>query len=165
MKQFPDIISQNLNSAKGRFPGDFTARWNILLVGFLMEHQRNMESWLPYVQQWEETLDSCKYYEMPVLPPFDFTSRASIFLSMRWYIGDVDRRERTFATYTDIRDFLRATGTSSQVQSRIMLVDSAGAIHINAPGSASDNLVELFNRKFGLISQDIWTPGKSSSGR
>ncbi len=158
MRRFPDLISQNLRSGKGSFPRGFSSRWNVVLTGFLMEHQTSIETWIPHVQRWQSEFPSFSYYEMPVLPPFDFASRASIHLSLKWYMGDSRRREQMYPVFTDVRDFMRATNTPNQAQSRTFLLDSRGNILINAPGPARENLLELFERKFTQADEDIWRP-------
>ncbi len=161
MQRFPELIGQNLHSEKAVFPADFSGHWNVVLTGFLMEHQQIIDSWLPVVQRWEAELPSFSYYEVPVLPAFDFASRASIHLSLNWYIADPARKSRTYPIFTDVAAFLRATKTPSQVQSRTFLLDSRGNILVNAPGPARDNLVELMERKFTRADEDIWRPQRS----
>lgn len=121
-----------------------------------MEHQHDIAQWIPRLEEWEERIPFFEYIEMPVMPRFDFTSRASIFLSMRWFIPEKRRRRRTYPIYTEMRDFLMATNTPSQVQARAMLVDNRGQIHINAPGSPSENIIELFERRMGTETREIW---------
>jgi hypothetical protein len=158
MRRFPELISQNLNSEKAVFPRDFRSRWNIVLTGFLMEHQSAIESWIPHVQRWEAEFPSFSFFEIPVLPPFDFSSRVSVHLSLKWYLEDGLRRSRMYPVFTDVGAFLRATNSPNQAQNRIFLLDSRGNIMVNAPGPARENLVELFERKFTQADEDIWRP-------
>lgn len=159
MMRFPELIGQNLNSEKGVFPGDFSSQWTVVLTGFLMEHQATIQTWIPHLRRWEQEYPSLRYYEMPILPAFDFASRVSIHLSMRWYISDRERRERTYPVFTDVGSFLKATNTPGQVRARTFLLDSRGNILINAPGPARPNMVELFERKFGPVQEELWRPG------
>jgi hypothetical protein len=63
---FPEVSGKNLKRKKYRFPQDFPAPLNIVLMAFQRYQQLEINTWLPFVGQLDSEYEDLTYLEFPL---------------------------------------------------------------------------------------------------
>lgn len=98
---FPRLEAPNLNKQKVRFPEGLAGERNVLLLGFLRNHQDDIDTWLPALPALTERYPGLAYYELPVIDQSNFVFRWILRVDMRAGIPDEQQRSRTVTLHLD----------------------------------------------------------------
>ena len=134
---FPVVSGYNLNRQEYIFPQDFVAEYYLVIVPFKQDQQRNVNTWIPVVQEIEATNPQFAYYELPTIYEMSLISRTFLNEGMRAGIPDQTARERTVTLYLDKEIFKSALDIPSEDQIYLFLVDRNGEIFWRETGSYS----------------------------
>ena len=115
---FPEARGSNLNDKAYQLPGDFEAEWNLVLLGYLKEHQGEVNTWLAVAPDLEERFEFLRTYELPTLEALTEAKRDRLDGMMKAEIRNSDTRDRTITLYLDRPAFLEA-----------LHIDTTDAIH------------------------------------
>ena len=108
--KFPIINGSNLQRKKLKLPEYFQGKFNLVFIAFQQWQQSQVDSWLPFAQQLENTYDGLYYYELPTIRRLNLFSRTFINEGMRAGIPNPKARERTITLYVDKHEFFTALG-------------------------------------------------------
>lgn len=139
---FPAVSGYNLQREEYQFPEDFTGRWNLLIVPFKREQQRDVNTWVPALQRLEQEFPGFIYYELPTIYSLPALSRTFINEGMRAGIPDQTARERTITLYLDKDRFKEAVGIDSEQVIHLLLVDQKGQILWRAQGAFLEEILD-----------------------
>lgn len=141
---FPTVSGSNLQREEFQFPRDFSGEWNLVVIPFQREQQRDVNTWIPAFQELERQYPGFIYYELPTIYRLPSLSRTFINEGMRAGIPDSKARERTITLYLDKDRFKHVLGIESEDMIHLLLVDRLGRILWRSNGAYSaDVLAEL----------------------
>jgi len=139
---FPAVSGYNLQREEYQFPEDFAGRWNLLIVPFKREQQRDVNTWVPALQRLERDYPGFIYYELPIIYSLPALSRTFINEGMRAGIPDQTARERTITLYLDKDRFKDAVGIDSERVIHLLLVDQDGQLLWRSRGAYSEETLD-----------------------
>lgn len=135
---FPRLEASNLNKQKVRFPEGLTGERNVLLLGFLREHQDDIDTWLAPLPALMSRHADVAYYELPVIDRSNFFFRWILRTGMRAGIPDKQQRARTVTLHLDKKKFRDALQVESEETIRLLVINKAGAVLWRTQGRADE---------------------------
>jgi hypothetical protein len=132
--QFPAVTGSNLQRKKLNLPQDFEGQQNLVLIAFQQWQQSQVDTWLPFARQLEETHPGVRYYELPTIRRLNALSRTFVNEGMRAGIPDPVARERTITLYLDKNAFRQALQLPGEDDIYVLLLDSQGTVLWQAEG-------------------------------
>lgn len=133
--QFPTVTGSNLQRQKLSLPKDLQGQFNLVLIAFQRWQQSQVDTWLPFARQLEETHPGVRYYELPTIRPLNVLARTFIDQGMRSGIPDPVARERTITLYLDKHAFRQALQLPHEDHIYALLLDRQGQILWRAEGA------------------------------
>ena len=121
--RFPTLTTKDLNGNRRHLPDDFKGDINLLLIAYLRQHQDDVDTWVPRLEELEAQHPSFRYYELPVVAPLSRLGRMSLDFGMRAGIPDPDTRERTLTLYVDRAEFRRSLDIPTEDTIALVLLD------------------------------------------
>ena len=125
---FPAAEGVNLQRQRVLLPSGLPGDLNILIIAFQRWQQAMIESWVPFVEELEQTHPGVRYYELPTLEGRDSLSRTLINEGMRAGIRDVRARQRTITLYVDRAAFRSALDLPDESTIYVLLVNRRGRV-------------------------------------
>ena len=126
--RFPTVTSENLEGRTLTLPADFSGDRNVVFVAFLMQQQKDVDTWSPWLRQTLPKHPGSDFYEIPTIQRMVAPMRWVINRGMRGGIPDRAVRERTVTLYIDKAPFKAALGITAESAIHVLLVDRAGRI-------------------------------------
>ena len=133
--RFPAVTGSNLQRQKLSLPQDFRGELNLVLIAFQQWQQAQVDTWIPFVRQLEESHSGVRYYELPTIQRRSVLSRTLINEGMRAGIPDPVARERTITLYVDKRAFREALELPGEDDIHVILLDRQGRVRWRAEGA------------------------------
>ena len=137
--RFPRLTASNLEKRTFTLPDDFEGSRNLLLVAFQREQQKQVDTWLREMRQFEELDSEFRYYELPTIQSTNRLVRWFIDTGMRRGIPDQKARSRTITLYIDKQPFLKALGIADENRIYCFLVNRSGQVLWRAEGEFDDS--------------------------
>ena len=137
--KFPRLIASNLEKRTFTLPGEFEGSRNLLLVAFQREQQKQVDTWLREMRQFEELDPEFRYYELPTIQSPNRLVRWFIDTGMRRGIPDQKAWSRTITLYIDKKPFLKALGIIDETRIYCFLVNRSGQVLWRAEGEFDDS--------------------------
>jgi len=125
---FPAAEGVNLQRQRVLLPSGLPGDLNILIIAFQRWQQAMIESWVPFVEELEQTHSGVRYYELPTLESRDSLSRTLINEGMRAGIPDARSRQRTITLYVDRAAFRSALDLPDESTIYVLLVNRRGRV-------------------------------------
>jgi hypothetical protein len=132
--RFPSVTGSNLHRQKLTLPGDLQGDHNLVLIAFQQWQQAQVDTWIPFAQQLEETHDGVRYYELPTIRRLNALARTFVNEGMRAGIPDLVARERTITLYLDKTAFRRDLQLPGEDNIHVLLLDGQGTVLWQAEG-------------------------------
>ena len=136
--QFPAVTGSNLQRKKLNLPQDFEGQHNLVLIAFQQWQQSQVDTWLPFARQLEETHPGVRYYELPTIRRLNALSRTFVNEGMRAGIPDPVARERTITIYLDKLAFRQALQLPGEDDIHVLLLDRQGRVLWRAEGAFTE---------------------------
>ena len=133
--QFPAVTGSNLQRQKLNLPQDFQGERNLVLIAFQQWQQSQVDTWIPFARQLEETDPELRYYELPTIQRRNALARTLLNEGMRAGIPDQVARERTITLYLDKRAFREALQLPDEDDIHVLLLDRQGRVLWRAEGA------------------------------
>ena len=133
--KFPGVTGSNLQRQKLKLPQDFQGELNLVLIAFQQWQQTQVDTWIPFARQLEETHSAVRYYELPTIQRLNVLARTFINEGMRAGIPDPVARERTITLYLDKKTFREALQLSREDDIYVLLLDRQGQVLWRAEGA------------------------------
>jgi len=143
---FPSIKASDLNKQDVQLPRGLKGEWNLVLIGFLREHQNDIDTWLPSLPALVQSHPKLSYYELPVIERTNFMLRWVIATGMRGGIPDKAQRARTITLYVDKKKFRDALGIAAEDRIYVLLVNKAGEVMWRSEGTASGDKLQSLEK-------------------
>jgi len=132
--QFPTVSGSNLQRKKLTLPQDFQGELNLVLIAFQRWQQSQVDAWIPFARQLEETHPALRYYELPTIQRLNALARTVVNEGMRAGIPDPVARERTITLYLDKKTFRQALQFPHEDDIYVLLLDRQGQVLWRAEG-------------------------------
>jgi hypothetical protein len=133
--QLPAVSGSNLQRERLNLPEDLEGQRNLVLIAFQQWHQRQVDTWIPFARQMEETYPAVRYYELPTIQRLNALARTFINEGMRAGIPDPVARERTITLYVDKGAFRAALDLPDEDNIYVLLLDRQGRVLWRAEGA------------------------------
>jgi hypothetical protein len=133
--RFPATSGSNLDRKRIALPQEFEGELNLVFVAFQQWQQVQVDSWIPFARQLEETCPDVRYYELPVIRRLNVVARTFINEGMRAGIPDPVARERTITLYLDKDEFRKALDLPREDDMYALLLDRQGTVLWRAEGA------------------------------
>lgn len=134
---FPAVKGESLNKRKFDIPAGLDAPFNILLVAFYQQQQRDVDTWIPTAKALAADHANVEYYELPTISSSWGVMRGWVDGGMRSGIPAFASRERTITVYTDTEKFRSQAGISDPKKIWVGIVDREGKVYWSARGPAT----------------------------
>ena len=126
--KFPSVTGTNLLREHLSLPQDFKGEYNLLFVPFQQWQQMEVNSWLDFTSQLEQTFPGLAHYELPTIQKRSSISQWFINEGMRAGIPDSQTRAQTVTMYIDKAAFRQALEISDEQHITLLLTDAEGEI-------------------------------------
>jgi hypothetical protein len=126
--RFPTVTGSNLQRQKLTLPQDFQGEHNLVFIAFQQWQQSQVDTWIPFAKQLEESQPEVRYYELPTIQQRNALARTFINEGMRAGIPDRIARERTITLYLDKVAFRQALQLPGEDDIYVLLVDRQGQV-------------------------------------
>jgi hypothetical protein len=133
--QFPAVTGSNLQRKKLNLPQDFKGELNLVLIAFQQWQQTQVDTWIPFARQLEETHPGVRYYELPTIQRLNVVARTFINEGMRAGLPNPIVRERTITLYLDKDEFRQALQLPHEDDIHVLLLDRQGQVRWRAEGA------------------------------
>jgi hypothetical protein len=133
--QFPAVTGSNLQRKQLNLPQDFQGELNLVLIAFQQWQQNQVDTWIPFARQLEETHPGVCYYELPTIQRLNVVARTFINEGMRAGLPDPIVRERTVTLYLDKHEFRQALELPHEDNIFVLLLDRQGQVLWRAEGA------------------------------
>lgn len=135
---FPVVSGYNLNRQELEFPRDFDGELNFVIVAFQQNQQLSVNTWIPFAQEIEATIQGFIYYELPTIYEMPSLSRTFINEGMRAGIPDQTARERTVTLYLEKEAFKSALDIPNENSIYLFIVDRDGNLYWRSVGDYTE---------------------------
>ena len=135
LAQFPGVTGSNLQRRELELPQGFQGELNLVLIAFQQWQQTQVDTWIPFARQLEETHSGVRYYELPTIRRLNVLARTFINEGMRAGISDPVARERTITLYVDKETFRESLQLSREDDIHVLLLDRHGHVLWRAEGA------------------------------
>jgi hypothetical protein len=126
--RFPSLQARNLEGVVLDLPEAFAGDPSIVIVAFMRHQQREVDSWLPWLDGLHQRLPGLEVYELPAIKRRWLPARSFIDGGMRAGIPDLETRQRTLTAYTDTGALSRALRIDSTSAIALFAVSPEGVI-------------------------------------
>jgi len=133
--RFPAVEAENLAKRPVKLPRDFAGQHNLVLIAFQRQQQKDVDTWLNHMKQFEDADPALRYYELPTISRLNPVARWFIDNGMRGGIPSQQQRERTITLYLDKGPFRAALGIADENQIYALLLDHDGNILWRSEGT------------------------------
>ena len=133
--QFPEVTGSNLQRKKPALPQDFQGELNLVMIAFQQWQQTQVDTWIPFARQLEETYSGVRYYELPTIQQLNALARTFVNEGMRAGIPNPVARERTITHYLDKDEFRQALQLPHEDDIYVLLLDRQGQVLWRAEGA------------------------------
>jgi hypothetical protein len=152
--QFPNVTGSNLHRRKVTFPQDLQGELNLVLIAFQQWQQTQVDTWIPFVRQLEETYPGVRYYELPTIQRLNVLARTFINEGMRAGLPDPLVRERTITLYLDKDEFRQALQLPHEDHIYVLLLDRRGQVLWQAEGDFAPEKGESLAERLQMWRED-----------
>ncbi len=136
---FPAVATESLAGKKYALPQDFEGDRNLVLIAFERDQQKNVDTWLHQIKQFEQLDSGLRVYELPTISRLDPFRRWFINTGMRRGIPDQSARARTLTLYLDKSSFKTSLKIDGEKTIYALLVNRAGQVLWRAEGDYDDS--------------------------
>ena len=126
--QFPEVTGSSLQRKKLSLPRDFQGKLNLVFIAFQRWQQSQVDTWIPFARELEETHSGLRYYELPTIKRLNVLARTFINEGLRAGIPDPTARERTITLYLDKNTFREALQLPHEGHIYVLLLDHQGRV-------------------------------------
>ena len=125
---FPRVRARNLEGVDVELPDGFAGDRNIVVVAFQRQHQRLVDSWVPWFDEQATDDPALRFYELPTIGRIWAPARNFIDGGMAAAIRDPVILRRTLTIYGDVNRVTRPLGIDDRSTITVLLVDASGHV-------------------------------------
>ena len=134
---FPTVHARDLQGREVTIPGAFEGRVNVVLVAFRRDHQRLVDSWVPWLEARAEAQPDFRFYEIPTIGRLWAPFRNVIDGGMAAAIKVPHILARTLTVYGDVSRITTPLSIDDRSTIALFVVDGDGTVLWSGKGSFS----------------------------
>lgn len=146
---FPRYRSKNLNRQTVTVPDSLEGDPRLLIAAFEQWQQKLVDSWIPALDELEDTIPGFRYYELPVVGERSRAFRFMLDNGMRAGIPSTTARGRTITIYSSVKEFCDALRIPSTKTIWLYLIAREGAVTWEASGGCDEQTEQGLRRLLG----------------
>ena len=158
--KFPQVSGFNLMRERLSLPEDFKGQYNLLFVPFQRWQQMEVDSWLDFTAQLEQSLPGLAHYELPTIQKMMSVSQWFINEGMRAGIPNAKTRAQTITLYIDKDTFRQALNISDEQHITLVLTGADGEIIWRERGAYSPEKGASLTQTLQAIMTDLNIPAQ-----
>jgi hypothetical protein len=137
---FPRLLARNLEGLEVELPDAFDGDLNVVAIAFRREHQRLVDSWVPWFDQHVAARPGLRFYEVPTIGRIWAPMRNFIDGAMASAIREPVILRRTLTVYGDVSRMTTPLGIDDRSTIAVVLVDNSGHVLWLGRGGFSEPL-------------------------
>lgn len=137
-RHFPTVLARNLHGVDVELPGGFAGERNVVIVAFQRDHQRLVDSWVPWLEERAAADPGLRFYEIPTIGRIWAPVRNFIDGGMARSIKVPEVLSRTLTVYGDVNRVAGPLGIDDRGTITVLLVDADGVVRWSAAGGFDD---------------------------
>ncbi len=155
---FPRVEAENLDGVTYRLPGDFTGRYNIVLLAFDTRQQRDVDRWVQAMDDLFSGGPGLQTYQVTVAGRQNAIGRFFIDRQIRSGEPEAESRRRAFTVFEPQSTFLKSLNLPSSRRVYVLVVSQQGTVLHREDGVVNErklrNLASALNTAIrgGLLS-------------
>ena len=130
----PAVSGFDLDGARLDIPDDLGPGPTVAIVAYQRHHQRDVDTWLPFLTGLEERVPGLRVFEFPTVRPMGVAGQEWLDGVMRAGIPDPAARRRTVTLYVDVAAFNAAIGLPGADRVHVLVLDGDGRVTWRAEG-------------------------------
>ena len=138
-EEFPKVAGINLEGEQIVLPAGFKGARNLVAIGFVEEHQVDIDTWIAVADALAEKNPDFRFYEVPAIYEVNAAYRLWINNGMRRGIPAPAARARTVTIYVDRAKFTNALAIPDTDSIHVLLLNSEGRVLWRAAGPATED--------------------------
>lgn len=138
-ERFPELQGKSLFGDDITLPDGFEGEINLVSMGFVQGHQRDINGWIDLVPELTQSFPTLRFYEVPVIYEAGPLFRWWLNNGMRIGVVEDVARRRTITVYTDRAAFSQSINLASLDEIHTLLLDSEGRILWRQDGPPTKN--------------------------
>jgi hypothetical protein len=131
---FPRIRARNLEGLDVDLPDGFVGEHNVVAIAFQRQHQRLVDSWVPWFEERAAADPGLRFYELPTIGRIWAPVRNFIDGGMAAAIREPVILRRTLTIYGDVNRVTGPLGIDDRSTIALLLVDGSGNVHWRGTG-------------------------------
>jgi hypothetical protein len=141
-RAFPQVRARNLEGVDVDLPDGFVGDRNVVVVAFHRNHQRLVDSWVPWFDEQAAVDPGLRFYELPTIGRIWAPVRNLIDGGMAAAIRDPVILQRTLTIYGDVNRVTRPLGIDDRSTITVLLVDRDSQVRWHESGGFAAPLAE-----------------------
>jgi hypothetical protein len=137
---FPQLQARNLEGVEVALPAGFAGERNLVVIAFRRDHQRLVDSWVPWFEQQAAADPGLRFYEIPTIGRVWAPVRNFIDGGMASAIREPVILQRTLTVYGDVNRVTRPLGIENRSTVAVLLVDASGNVCWRGSGEFTEPL-------------------------
>jgi hypothetical protein len=129
-----------------KLPQDFAGARNLVLIAFQRQQQKDVDTWLHEMKQFEAIDSALHYYELPTMPAFNPVTRWFIDNGIRSGFPLQPERDRIITLYVDKVRFRAALGVPDESRIYVLLLDRQGNVVWRTEGTFDESKANSLKR-------------------
>jgi hypothetical protein len=139
---FPTLRAENLLGEAFAIPDELPGEVRLVFVAFQQRQQSIVNTWLAVADAIEADYPGLRYFELPTIATPYRLMKGFIDNGMRSGIPSDEARARTITVFTNVGDFVEATGLPGTDDIAVFLLDAEGRIRFTELGPRTDEKEE-----------------------
>ena len=135
--RFPAIAGEALDGTPFASPRDLAVGRTVVMVGFVLEHKAELESWVPFIDKLVRSRSDVRARLFIALGTPKLLRRP-IVAAMKAAVPAPEQRASTIPLFVDVEAFARSLGISDRTHLTLLLVEPDGRITWRGSGPFSD---------------------------
>jgi len=134
--RFPAVAGEALDGTKFTAPRDLAVGRTVAMIGFVLEHRPELESWVPYIDALVRSRSDIRARLFIGLGTPKWLRRG-ILTAMKAAVTAPELRASTIPVFVDVEAFARSLGISDRAHLTVLLVEPDGRITWRGSGPFS----------------------------
>jgi hypothetical protein len=135
--RFPAVTGEALDGTRFSAPRDLAVGRTVAMVGFVLEHKPELESWVPYIDELVRSRSDVRARLFIGLGTPKWLRRG-ILTAMKAAVHAPELRASTIPLFVDVEAFARSLGISDRAHLTLLLVEPDARITWRGSGPFSD---------------------------
>ena len=125
---FPQVLARNLEGLDVALPDGFVGERNLVAIAFKRDHQRLVDSWLPWFDEHAVADPGLRFYEVPTIGRIWAPVRNFIDGGMASAIREPRILQRTLTIYGDVNRLTQPLRIEDRSTIALLVVDGSGLV-------------------------------------